>query len=62
LPPESSDIPAIALSPVADPEDKSRSLQAGYRAHITKPIVVPDLVSILVPLADEKRPKKQRCE
>jgi PAS domain S-box-containing protein len=52
LRPESRDIPAIALSAAARPDDRNRLLQAGYRAHITKPVAVPDLVSVLVGLAN----------
>jgi CheY-like chemotaxis protein len=51
LPPESRDIPAVALSAVAGADDRNRSFQAGYRAHITKPVAVRDLVSILAGLA-----------
>jgi len=54
LPAESGDIPAIALSAAAGAEDRYRSLQAGYRAHITKPVAVQDLLPILAELAKRK--------
>jgi len=54
LPGESEDIPAVALSAAAGADDRNRSLQAGYRAHITKPVAVQDLVSILAELTRSK--------
>jgi CheY-like chemotaxis protein len=54
LPGESEDIPAVALSAAAGADDRNRSLQAGYRAHITKPVAVQDLVSILAELTRRK--------
>jgi PAS domain S-box-containing protein len=54
LPRESADIPAVALSAAAGADDRSRSLQAGYRAHITKPVAVQDLVSVLAEVAKRK--------
>jgi CheY-like chemotaxis protein len=52
--PEARDIPAVALSAIGGDDDRKRSLQAGYRAHITKPVSVPTLVSILAGLARGK--------
>jgi PAS domain S-box-containing protein len=54
LPGESEDIPAVALSAAAGADDRNKSLQAGYRAHITKPVAVQDLVSILAELTRRK--------
>jgi PAS domain S-box-containing protein len=54
LSPGSADIPAVALSAAAGADDRNRSLQAGYRAHITKPVAVQDLVSVLAEVAKRK--------
>ena len=54
LPGEPEDIPAVALSAAAGADDRNKSLQAGYRAHITKPVAVQDLVSILAELTRGK--------
>jgi CheY-like chemotaxis protein len=39
------DTPAIAVTAFARPEDKVRSLRAGYHAHVSKPIDTAELVS-----------------
>jgi len=54
LSPGSADIPAVALSAAAGADDRNRSLQAGYRAHITKPVAVQDLMSVLAEVAKRK--------
>lgn len=36
--PEGADIPAIALTAYARPEDRARALAAGFRAHLSKPL------------------------
>jgi PAS domain S-box-containing protein len=54
VPAELKEIPAVALSAFAGAEDEKKSLQAGYRAHLSKPVAVQDLVSILASLADRK--------
>jgi len=54
LPAESKDIPAVALSAFAGAEDRKKSLQAGYRAHLSKPVAVQDLVSVLAGLVNLK--------
>src|SRR5262249_45064613 len=51
LPPESGEIPAVALSADDGADDRNKSLQAGYRAHITKPVAVQDLVAVLAEVA-----------
>ncbi len=42
--PEGANIPAIALTAFARPEDRARALAAGFRAHLSKPL---DPVSLL---------------
>jgi PAS domain S-box-containing protein len=39
--------PALALSAFARPEDRKRSLQAGYQAHLSKPFDVAELVLVV---------------
>jgi PAS domain S-box-containing protein len=47
-------IPAIALTAYANVEHKERSKLAGYQAHVSKPVALPDLVSILARVVKEK--------
>ena len=47
LPERLRDIPAVALTAFANAEHQERSRRAGYQAHISKPVAIPDLVSIL---------------
>jgi PAS domain S-box-containing protein len=55
LPPESKDIPAVALSNNGSAADRNKLFEAGYRAHVSKPVVVQDLVTILAGLTRRKR-------
>jgi CheY-like chemotaxis protein len=48
------DIPAVALTAFATEEHKERSRLAGYQAHISKPIAIPDLISVLSKVVKEK--------
>jgi CheY-like chemotaxis protein len=47
-------IPAIALTAFANAEHKERSKLAGYQAHVSKPVAVPDLISIVARVVKEK--------
>ena len=47
-------IPAVALTAFATEEHKERSRLAGYQAHISKPIAIPDLISVLSKVVREK--------
>jgi signal transduction histidine kinase/ActR/RegA family two-component response regulator len=40
-------IPAIAFSGYTSPEDRQRSLEAGFCEHLAKPIVIPELIKAL---------------
>lgn len=45
-------VPAVALSAFARPEDKSRALSAGFQAHIAKPYEPFDLLTLLAELLE----------
>jgi len=46
-----SDLPAVALTAYARPEDRARSLAAGYQMHLTKPLDADQLTSAVSSLA-----------
>src|SRR5262249_13639850 len=51
-PPEPvSGVRAVALTAFARSEDRSRALQAGFQAHIAKPVQLPDLARAVAALA-----------
>ncbi|HYR85878.1 MAG TPA: ATP-binding protein [Terriglobia bacterium] len=41
------DIPAVAVTAFASPEDRQKSLRAGFQAHISKPISVKELIAAI---------------
>jgi CheY-like chemotaxis protein len=52
LPPERGGrTPAVALTAYTRPEDQERALQAGFEAHVSKPIEADELVATLAALA-----------
>ena len=48
---EGNQIAAVALTAFARPEDKNKSLEVGYSAHISKPVEPPDLLNAVTKLA-----------
>ena len=48
-------IPAIALTAFARPEDRGRALEAGFQAHIAKPMDLTDFVATVVKIAGQRR-------
>jgi CheY-like chemotaxis protein len=51
LPPEHGGAtPAIALTAFARPEDRSRSLRAGFQLHLPKPVEIGELLASIVNL------------
>ena len=42
-PEDGADIPAIALTAMARPEDSERALSSGFQLHIAKPVDIEDL-------------------
>ena len=52
LPPErGGKMPALALTAYARPEDRDRSLEAGFNGHITKPVQANELVGMVAQVA-----------
>jgi len=49
--PRLADIPAIALTAFAYPEDKKRALEAGFQRHLRKPFTPHELLAIVADLA-----------
>ena len=49
--PATRDIPAAALTAFARPEDRKRSLLAGFQAHIAKPVDPAELTAVVASLA-----------
>lgn len=43
---ESGAVPAIALTAYARPQDRQRALEAGFQAHISKPVQQSELLHI----------------
>jgi CheY-like chemotaxis protein len=50
-PEQSGRIPAIALTAYARPEDRANALQAGYQAHVPKPVEPAELEVVVATLA-----------
>jgi CheY-like chemotaxis protein len=42
---EAPDVPAVALTAFARPEDREHALSAGFQAHVTKPVEPAELVA-----------------
>lgn len=56
-------IPAIAVTAHASSDDIQKSLQAGFRQHLAKPINADDLVAAVVKLLEQHHPTRGgRCE
>jgi CheY-like chemotaxis protein len=50
-PDEGSDIPAIALTAMARPEDSETALSAGFQIHLAKPVDIDELAEAIASLA-----------
>jgi len=50
-----ADIPAVALTAYASDEDRARSLAAGFKAHLSKPIEPGELVETVARVATSGR-------
>ncbi len=53
---EGGDIPAVALTAYARPEDRLAALNAGFQAHVTKPIDPAELVATIASLVGRRAP------
>jgi PAS domain S-box-containing protein len=51
VPENGGQIPAVALTGYAGPEDRTRLLSAGYQVHLTKPVELAELVNTIAKLA-----------
>ena len=54
LPEEVRDIPAVALTAFAGGDHPDKAKRVGYQAHITKPVAIPDLISILAKVIKDR--------
>lgn len=54
--PVSQGIPAIALTALSHPEERSQVLRAGFRMHVAKPVEPAELIMVIASLV-EKRPE-----
>lgn len=54
--PTLSELPAVALSGFAHPEERRRALTAGYHSFVPKPVEVAELTSVVRSLADRRAP------
>jgi CheY-like chemotaxis protein len=50
LPGESARLPVIALTAYARNDDRTRSLSAGFQAHLSKPVAPADLLTTIASL------------
>jgi PAS domain S-box-containing protein len=55
LEPRVSQVPAIAVTAYANPEDRIRALVAGFQAHVPKPVDAPTLAQTIRSLASRRR-------
>jgi len=60
LVPRVSQVPAIAVTAYANPEDRIRALVAGFQAHVSKPVDAPLLAASIRTLASRRRPMSVR--
>ena len=51
--PRSAQIPAIALTAYAQPEDRVRALGAGFQMHVAKPVEPAELIRVIASLVNE---------
>ncbi len=51
-----ANIPAIALTAMARPEDRERALSAGFEVHVSKPVDIDELSAAIIELAAKELP------
>ena len=59
LPGERGAIPSIAVTAYARPDDRERAIEAGFHAHLTKPVDIDELLRKIVSLVHNARFKMQ---
>ena len=52
---EGGQVPAVALTALARPEDRQRAIHAGYHVHLAKPVEASDLSATIARLVNGKR-------
>jgi hypothetical protein len=50
---EGANIPAIALTAMARPEDSERTLSAGFQRHVSKPVEIEELSEAIIQLVGQ---------
>jgi CheY-like chemotaxis protein len=57
-PQQGGDVPALALTAFARPEDRRAALQAGYQMYLSKPVDIEELILSIASLAARSRPRR----
>ncbi|MEO5819821.1 MAG: response regulator [Vicinamibacteraceae bacterium] len=52
---DGGEVPAAALTTYSRPEDRAKSMQAGYDAHLSKPVDLNELMATVVRLRARRR-------
>jgi len=60
--PNGRDVPALALTGYASPNDSKRALEAGYQRHISKPVEPDELIATVTEMARHKVPVENGTE
>jgi signal transduction histidine kinase/ActR/RegA family two-component response regulator len=50
-PPAAREVPAVALSAFARPDDRRRILEAGFQVHLPKPVIAAELIAVVATIA-----------
>jgi CheY-like chemotaxis protein len=56
---DTREVPAIALTAYARAEDRAHTLEAGYQAHLTKPVDAAEVIATLADLLSSARARGQ---
>lgn len=51
------DLPAVAVTALASPEDRRRALAAGFQVHLPKPVDPQELIILLIQLGKPSPPR-----
>jgi len=61
-PERGGEVPALALTAFARPEDRVRALSVGFQLHVSKPVEIVDLLSAIATLARRGAPSRASGE